>query len=106
MLGLIVDELLEFFINVLGERMVGNLPQKLFSSAEAMPVWESVLPIMPNLKGFAPSCESSARPLRRAGRAYSPANIQFSWGRWLKLVQNMDFTDGHIGADFNAGYNS
>ena len=26
-----------------------NLPQKLFSSAEGMPVWESVLPMRPNL---------------------------------------------------------
>jgi hypothetical protein len=48
------------------------LPAKLDSSTADSPLWELVLPIMPNLNGFTPSRASSSSPLFNAARAYSP----------------------------------
>ena len=52
------------------------LPKKLSSSAVARPVWVSVPPTKPYLKGFTPSVCSELEPLReRAVRAYSCSSM-------------------------------
>ena len=52
-----------------------RLPIKLSCSIEVRPVWLSVLPITPNLKGFTPSLFPSSNPSFNAERAYSCCSI-------------------------------
>ena len=53
---------------VSGVESIPDFPQKLDSSAEARPVWESVEPIMPTLNGLAPIFSWICMPRCRAER--------------------------------------
>ena len=61
------------------------LPKKLFSSAVARAVCESVDPIMPKRKGLTPSSPKRLRPSLSAPRAYSNSSMSLVLGTPAKL---------------------